>query len=85
MNLGHMLTFLIVLTGAAALYQAQHELPPEPHRVVVCDGQCYWITLDDDTRCRVFPGEHIRNAEYPILCEVNDRTVPYESYKASRD
>ncbi len=58
---------------------------PEPTREVLCDVGCYWIELDDSTRCRVFRGEHIPNRDWPMLCEVNGRTVPYQDYLKARD
>ena len=58
---------------------------PEPTREVLCYVGCYWIELDDSTRCRVFRGEHIPNRDWPMLCEVNGRTVPYQDYLKARD
>ena len=73
----------IVIVGVYSIFFDDNI--PEPTRRVTCDDGCYWITLDDSTRCRVFRGEHIPNRDWPMLCEVNGRTVPYQDYLIARD
>ena len=85
MRLGQFLAMLVIAVGMVAVYQGANITPPEPPRRVICDGDCYWITLDDGTKCRVFRGQHIPNRGWPMLCEVNGTTTPYQEYRKTRD
>lgn len=81
---GQVLFWLLIMAIVLTTYQAVHEVPEQPTRQVICDSGCYWIDLDDSTRCRVFRGEHIPNRDWPMLCEVNGRTIPYQEYLKTR-